>query len=1145
MHSILQFDFRNISIKFVWFLILLFFLVENLRAEIEPNNTYQTANTLTLSLLTNGTINNSTDKIDWWILPETNGVFKIRFKSDKKVSFTLYGNSPTKSVASFTLNNVLDTTFTFPYTGAQYIKVNGADEETNYSLTATYVASVVLPDDIEPNNDTINSIPLEFGIFKEGNLGYITTSYDVNDYYSVSLPSDGNIELTVIYNDSIVKTPTFNGFTNSYHKGKYHYPVFALSEITDRCHYKIKAEFVPINEYANDAEPNNEITQATLVDIRNDITGRVNLMQNAKTMDAQDLFTFTLEKDTTMTLRFLKDKFLDGSMIVYRENSLNYIFPDKDGIIRAGFDKGKYYLKVFSSNYKGGSYRITTTAVDEIPIAYFDYQAVGYDVYFNEKVESECNFLWDFGDGATSTVANPVHRFTDNLITDVMLTVWNQNGKHIVKKQVLSNGISSFNPNRAGNKGYVTLKIEGRGFNANSIVKLTAAGKEDIIADSVKLNADNSLYCRFDLHNKNAGSYKVWVSNGNFKFESEKFFIIDEGGASNVWASITGRNAIRKGLPTDYTLSLTNSGNVDALGIPVFIAISEDAEIEFTNLKITLSKYAKERNIQFDTVPVFIKTNRVLGEDFNAKVYAFYFHYLPAGKTINRKIKITSDNDVKIIVWTNKSYFGSPMRGEVADCILDATAEAMTDQLIGLIPGASCAKSIYENVVEPVVFDEESAEESSVGSMIWDFATMAWDCTTSFFTPAKAIDFAVSLVTTIVDVSDFSDNAQDCYKPDGKNGKTINAVNSLDPNEKKGPQGYGAGNFINQTNNLPYIINFENKSTATAPAQEVFIADTLDTQVYDIERFSFTSFGFADTTIYLNGFTQNIIQDIDLRPKKELIVRFQAQLDKANGIANWTFRSFDPQTMNIPQDPYAGFLPPNNQNHAGEGFVSFNVSLNNIINEETTIANKASIVFDNNNPIVTNTYTNRLDFSLPESTINFAKGTENNNYRLEFSGNDKGAGIQYYRVYCSVNDSAYKLLKTTSLPIENFSVAKDKTVKLYSLAVDSLGYIESKTNIPDINLSYQTSVNNISNKSNVYIYPQPVKNLLNVYNFVQSDNYTDMQIFDMCGKCIINKQIQSNHNSNALNIDVSEIESGIYLLVLKNDKGSSRLLFTK
>jgi len=133
---------------------------------------------------------------------------------------------------------------------------------------------------------------------------------------------------------------------------------------------------------------------------------------------------------------------------------------------------------------------------------------------------------------------------------------------------------------------------------------------------------------------------------------------------------------------------------------------------------------------------------------------------------------------------------------------------------------------------------------------------------------------------------------------------------------------------------------------------------------------------------------------------------------------------------------------------------------------------------------------------------------------------------------------------------DNFKVTPSPTpggIKIgsESLAVDSLGYIESKTNIPDINLSYQTSVNNISNKSNVYIYPQPVKNLLNVYNFVQSENYTDMQIFDMCGKCIINKQIQSNHNSNALNIDVSEIESGIYLLVLKNDKGSSRLLFTK
>ena len=1113
-----------------------------LKAESEPNITYQTSDTLQLSVLNSGTVDNSADKIDWWILPQTNGVYKIRFKTDQKVTFTLYGNNPTKSYTSFTLSNVLDTTFTFPYTGAQYITVSGAVGVATYSLTATYIDGLIAPDDAEPNNDTISSIPLEIGVFKEGNLGYINSTYDASDYYSVTLPEDGYIKLTVIYNDLMVINPFFNGITNAFHKGKYHFSVLSPTGF-ERCHYKIKAEFEPINYYANDTEPNDEIVQAKPVDIRNDITGKVGLMINAKKMDAQDLYTFTLAKDTSLILRFLKDKFLDGALILYLENSLNYIFPDKNGLIKGVFKSGKYYMKVFSPTNTGGSYCISIKDSEKIPIADFDYQVVGKDVYFNEKVDLPCNFLWDFGDGTTSTLANPVHRFSDYSYSNVIFTAWNNAGKHLVKKQVLSNGISDFNPYKSGNKGYVTMKITGRGFTQNSVVKLTATGKNDIVADSVKLNDDASLYCRFDLHDKTPGQYTVTVNNESIKYESSKYFAIEQGGAPKIDVSIVGRDVIRKGTKTKYTLFLKNSGTVDALGIPLFIAISEDAEIEFTDLKITLSKYAIDRGIKFDTVPVFIKTKKVLGEDFNAKVYAFYIHNLPAGKVINRRIDIQSDSNVKILVWTNKPYFGSPMRGEVADCMLDLTAEAMTDQLIGLIPGASCAKSIYENVVEPVFSDEESAEESTVGSMIWDYATLAWDCTTSFFTPAKALDFAVSLVTTIVDINGFSDNMQDCYNPEGKNGNSINAVSSLDPNEKNGPHGYGVENCINKTENLPYVINFENKSTATAPAQEVFVTDTLDTAVYDAEKFSFTAFGFADTTVYFNGFNQNIIRDVDLRPKKNLIVRLTAQFNKENGIANWSFRSFDPQTMDLPEDPYAGFLSPNNTNHDGEGFVSFNVALNENVIDGTIVKNKAAIVFDKNSPIITNEYSNRLDFSSPESKLTSMKSTQLNDYRLEFSGSDPGSGIQHYKVYCSVNDSAYKLLKTTSTPIEKFTVEKGKTVKLYSLAVDSLGYVETKTAIPDLTLSYLTGLDKNSLSADINAFPQPVNDVLNISSNKSVVGNAIIKIYDLTGNCLI-EQINMNYSNN-LKINVSSLKSGLYILVLNHNSEVKHLSFIK
>ncbi len=45
--------------------------------------------------------------------------------------------------------------------------------------------------------------------------------------------------------------------------------------------------------------------------------------------------------------------------------------------------------------------------------------------------------------------------------------------------------------------------------------------------------------------------------------------------------------------------------------------------------------------------------------------------------------------------------------------------------------------------------------------------------------------------------------------------KIIDAVNSIDPNSKTGPAGYGTQNFVTSTAPLPYKVNFENDPTAT------------------------------------------------------------------------------------------------------------------------------------------------------------------------------------------------------------------------------------------------------------------------------------------------------------------------------------------
>ena len=81
-------------------------------------------------------------------------------------------------------------------------------------------------------------------------------------------------------------------------------------------------------------------------------------------------------------------------------------------------------------------------------------------------------------------------------------------------------------------------------------------------------------------------------------------------------------------------------------------------------------------------------------------------------------------------------------------------------------------------------------------------------------------------------------------------GRVPATAGSFDPNAMIGPSGYGPSNFVSgaaQTR-FPYQIDFENSPTATAPAQQVVITDTLDPNL-DLSTFQLTEIAFGDTVL--------------------------------------------------------------------------------------------------------------------------------------------------------------------------------------------------------------------------------------------------------------------------------------------------------
>ncbi|MDZ4805518.1 MAG: CARDB domain-containing protein [Candidatus Eisenbacteria bacterium] len=168
---------------------------------------------------------------------------------------------------------------------------------------------------------------------------------------------------------------------------------------------------------------------------------------------------------------------------------------------------------------------------------------------------------------------------------------------------------------------------------------------------------------------------------------------------------------------------------------------------------------------------------------------------------------------------------------------------------------------------------------------------------------------------------------------------------------------------------MPYAIYFQNLPTATAPAAVVDIRDQLDPSL-DVRRFRLTDFAWGDSQIVVPPNRSYYHTQVNLSDGNLLDI--DAGVNASTREAHWTFRTLDPNTGQIPTDPLAGFLPPDDSTGIGQGHVGFTILADPNVPAGTEITNTASIVFDTNAPIITNTVSNTLRDALADLTITSA-----------------------------------------------------------------------------------------------------------------------------------------------------------------------------
>jgi hypothetical protein len=280
-----------------------------------------------------------------------------------------------------------------------------------------------------------------------------------------------------------------------------------------------------------------------------------------------------------------------------------------------------------------------------------------------------------------------------------------------------------------------------------------------------------------------------------------------------------------------------------------------------------------------------------------------------------------------------------------------------------------------------------------------------------------------------------------------------------DPNAITGPAGVASQRWVDGGSPLSYNISFGNESDANGSAQRVIVTQPLNAS---LDSSTLKLLGI----VLPNGNGPNIqvptplslfspsagvnefIAMADLRPIQKLLVAVDAKWDSAVNILTWTLTSIDPQTGAEPFDG-TGFLPP-----GAAASVAFSVKPRQLATG-VQIADQAAVVFDNNSPLNTPTWTNTIDNTLPVSKVSALTGTSScPAFRVNWSGSDVGSGLQGFALYVSDNGGPFTpWLSNTTAVTANYLGTVGHTYAFYSIATDLVGNLEGAKTTAEASMS--------------------------------------------------------------------------------------------
>jgi hypothetical protein len=955
--------------------------------------------------------------------------------------------------------------------------------------------------DLEPNDLFAEAIMIAHKEEKKGHIGYRKNgAADADDYYRTVLPEDGTLKIYVqgtnqsgaggylyMYGydrrkaNGQVLAKYVSGSSNIKADSTINDTILVTCRAADTLYFrmissaafKYRFKYEMVNTSPNDAEPNNTVATGLPVAFDSANSGHIGYLSNGVSDAADHYYTALPARGAVQIIvegtntsggggylhidgyrnraatQSVLNRYISGSSNVAAGVTI------RDTIMINCLTTDTLFLKLVSS----GCFRYTFKVkfVDLDPIAQLGHNVAGSLHEFSNLSSNAMSYIWKVGDSTFSVKNAPELQSYGPGGYLVKLIAKNTvcNYSDTASLMFTVNGLDRFTPKKGG-AGNIAFTAYGGGFHQGMQVLLKQGGK--VYRDSLSyVNQYGNIFAALiDMHGAPQGIYDVEIKTNDTTYLIAGGYV-SEPTIDRLQTEIIGANIIRMNTKTPYAVRIHNEGNTVAGVTEVYVLFPSYMTVDVLDSLTKLVNYQFD-DINLDTVPLYRRVTKVRGYPIDGNLYSFYVAGIPAGgfRDLTFSVKSAVGKD-KIYAWVKGPASGSEYKPWFDPCN-EAKVKMVLDALVdGLsaVPIVDCAVNVVKGVGSTLysgaswLLGYGAPSAASLTKTGWGILkNCAGEALAAAgFAPGVAAEIAdalgdIAILGSNIDLNAELVKAACADEPEEEEEKPVEVRTSLDPNAKSGPSGYAALNYINGVQKLMnYTIFFENMSSATLPAQEVIVKDTLDKSRFNLATFRALSYTIGANKYHIPGGAFDYSTDVPFN--NDLNVRLSINLDTATGVITAHFKIIDKSTGQVTINPLAGFLPPNVTAPEGEGNISFAIDLKNGLDDGTVIRNKASIIFDTNEPIITDEWFNTLDRNLPSSHVSGAYQLNDSAVVVKAAGNDPSSGVRKYHLYVSDNNSGYSFAGNMS-DTAIYPAKLNHTYKFYVAAIDSVGNLENK-----------------------------------------------------------------------------------------------------